>query len=157
MEDYIKLFQQLLNSLSPNCASLKISDEPLTGGLLIEVKPASSKAAKIDAIVESDFGVHLEFGVGAVFDVPLKGKRYTDLPCYDEVKALCTAVIAGEFEEKVLFVETKVLGAVKTKVLGAKARIFLEKPWIEKWRELEFHPGRKKEWKHFKYSPYIDT
>lgn len=144
--DYRTLFEDLSRTLPSGCASLVCGEEPTTGELIMQLIPASGKAARIEARVEMAVGVTLSFGEGAVFEVPLKGMRYTNLPCLEEVRALCLAVIAGRFEE--------VVYTAKSEVLGAKAKILLEKPVVESWRALRFYPFRKTEKKYLTYAPY---
>lgn len=147
-QDYARLFQDLVSSLPPHCASLKIVDDSSTGYLTVVVTPSSDKAARIHAEVDDRVGVTLSFGKGAVFEVPVKGMRYTNLPCLEEVRALCMAVMAGRFEEEVLLVGTD--------VLGARAKIYLDKPVNERWRELKFYPFRRIVKENLKYSAYCN-
>jgi hypothetical protein len=53
----------------------------------------------------------VSLGLGAVFEVPRGGHRYTDLNFLDEIRALCVAAIRGEFRETVLFKGDQVVGA----------------------------------------------
>lgn len=146
-DELLALFEQLVNSLPQGCASISVN--PLTGGMdfALDLVPGNPNAAAIGAAIHEGAVIYLYFGHGAVFEVPDTGRRYTSFPCLDEVRALCSAVMAGKFEEVVTFVDSRVVGARAKIDLGGEVA-------VEAWRELAFSPFRKEKKEYFKYSPY---
>ena len=81
------------------------------------LKPRNPKAAKIELRLENDFGVYVLFGEGAPFEVPFEGGYFTGKPWIEELRELCTAVITGNFQERLIFVRGRLKGSDHTLVL----------------------------------------
>src|SRR5260370_40832787 len=76
--------------------------------IIANIEPFDSYCASINAHLLCNYGVVLKVGKGAVFEVPLKGKRYTTFDFDKELEMLCTAVIDGRFVETVDFVDGEI-------------------------------------------------
>lgn len=148
-EDVCLLFQALVGQLPPGCASLRVteSSEATEGVDIIELVPSSPQAARITARVDEGHAVTLSIGEGAVYEIPERGIRYTSLPCTDEIKAICSAVINGRFEETLSLKRSDIVQAVgKLDVAG--------KTVASHWRQLFTNPFVRKEKRHIQYQPY---
>jgi len=75
--------------------------------------PKSDLAAKIEITYEPGYGYYLNVGEGSVFEIPLKGPRYTSAASVaDEINLLCQAVFAGRFQEKVTRTSKRIISAL---------------------------------------------
>lgn len=138
--------ESLIARLPAGCASLKTSEGSVHGQWFIEVEPANPRSARIQALVDPDM-VWLSLGLGGVFEVP-EGGRYTKYEYLEEIRLLCSGVIAGDYEEKVRMVGTD--------VLASRARITLSTGATAKsyWRRVFFNPFKKRSSVHKTYEPY---
>jgi hypothetical protein len=144
-KEFREVFDRLVARLPKECASYEVAQAE-GGKLHVCIEPANGRAAAIRAIVGGE-GVTLLFGRGAVFEVPSKGRRYTDLPCPEEVYALCSAVIAGMFQETVT--------SVGSRVVGARAKIDLgDSVASSMWREVLFYLPWKRKIESLAYPAY---
>lgn len=124
------------------------SPDPKTS--IIEIRPSNPKAARLEVRFEADFGAYLTVGVGSVFEIPLKGKRYTEFGFPQEVELLCRAVIEGNFKEYLLMSKGKLLGATGEVVLEDQR----SSPVKESWVRLGLGLLSRKERKVHSYEPY---
>lgn len=143
------LLEVLLKSLAPGCASLTISDREQNDDLIVEILPKNQEAARIRARVTRELVV-LCFGRGAVFEIPEEG-RYTGTAYLEEVRLLCSGVIAGKFEE--------IVTMVGSEVVGARAKVTLDTDDVASgvWRRMTLRLFRKTENVHLTYAPYCAT
>jgi hypothetical protein len=140
-----RLFERIVGGIPKGAASLTFT-ESKDDVLMAEVQPTDKNAATIRARLDR-YGVTLFLGRGTVIEVPSKGGRHTGLSCFEEVQEICSAVIAGKFEELVTLVDSR--------VVGAKAKIGLDDHVArERWRELVFLPFRRKKRELHRYTPY---
>jgi hypothetical protein len=111
--------------------------------------PSNAAAARIHVYVEEDSDVvGVTIGHSAVFEVPLEGHRYSDLPYLDEIRAICLAAIRGDVEETVWFKGGEVIGGT------ARARIGSREVG-DSWRRLFTNPLRHRTKSTFLYEPYV--
>lgn len=148
--DLVKaVFKDLVSDLPPGCASLEFSTDELTGHVLVKLSPTRPGAASIEARVTGDL-IYLFFGRGAVFEVPESG-RYTSCSYLEEIRLLCSGVIAGKLRERVSIKGSKVVGAQSVIHLGER------RPWAI-WRDViaffRLGRGRKEVWE---YQPYCEA
>jgi hypothetical protein len=144
-----RLFRDLAGALPPGAASLKIVEDPEPGeGLTVSLIPSAPTAARITARVDDACDVTLCFGKGAVYEVPLRGKRFTDSPCLEEVRLLCLAVIDGLFTETVWFQGDEVVQARAEVRIGGK-------PIRQFWRQVFTNPFRRRRRERVSYTPYV--
>jgi hypothetical protein len=140
------VFRELLADLPENAALIeKRSDSRST---VIELVPSNRNAAPICVIVPANEkeGVTLIAGKGSFFEIPKRGRRYTNLPLVEEVRSICSAVIGGKLEEWVVLDGTD--------VLQGKGILELDQPVTVRWRQVSFRPFRKKVRTHHRYEPW---
>lgn len=119
----------------------------INGELSIKIDPFLHTAAKISAKIVDGEGIYLFLGHGSVFEIPLRGGRYTDMPCQNEAIAICEATIKGNLRE---IVYTK-----DNNVVGAKSELQMDGQVISSsWRQFLTNPFRKTIESKFAYSPY---
>ena len=129
-KDFREVFDRLVARLPKECASYEVAQAD-SAKLHVCIQPANGRAAPIRSIVGGE-GVTLIFGRGAVFEVPSEGRRYTNLPCSEEVYTLCSAVTKGMFEE--------IITSLGSRVVGARAKIDLgDSVASSMWREVLFY------------------
>ena len=116
---------------------------------VLEMVPSRPNAAPVSAIVPADEseGVTLVAGKGSYFEIPREGRRYTSLPLFDEVKAICRAVIAGRFEEWVALDGDD--------VVRSKGVVDLNPAVVVRWRQLSWRACGRKLKTHHAYDPWI--
>ena len=146
-EEIQQLFKELMGRLPPGAASRAV--HPQLGnspGFHFELTPNTTTSARIAARITKK-GVVLFFGEAAIFEVPSRGRRYTDLDCLSEIRKLCIGVIDGNFEETVT--------RSGTLVIGGKGRIsFDDTVALEGWQTAFVNPFRGRERILKKYQPY---
>jgi hypothetical protein len=114
-------------------------------------EPFGHDCARINAMLRCNYGVYLNIGKAAVFEIPLTGKRYTEYPFAEELKLLCTGVISDGFSEVVV--------TVNGETVGANGRIII--PGIVKvasdgWLKLGKALFRRKIRTQYSYLPYYE-
>ena len=141
------LFRELLDALPEGCASIRRTSE--TRVVVLEMVPSRPSAAPISAIVPRDDrqGLTLVAGKGSYFEIPRDGHRYTDQPLFEEVKTICSAVIAGRLEEWVALDGAD--------VVRGKGTIGLHRTVTVRWRELSLRAFRHKLRNHCRYDPWV--
>jgi hypothetical protein len=138
---------RLMDLIPDGVATLSVEGTGSDGEYLI-LTPSNPRAASIhiDVNDHSDV-VTLTIGRGAVFEVPLEGKRYSDLPYLEEIRAICLAAIRGDITETVWFKGGEVIGgAGKAKIGSSEVG--------DSWRRLFTNPFRKSTKKKFIYDAY---
>lgn len=147
IEDIESLVLDLINRGAAGSAVVSVNaDLQGQARFQVEVKPKVFTAARI-AVRITQNAVVLFFGEAAIFEVPFRGHRYTDLDCLGEVRKLCEGVIEGRFEEAV----TRSNGVI----IGGKGRIDVGE-WVayENWHKAWVNPFRKRENVTRKYDAY---
>jgi hypothetical protein len=144
-----RLFQDLADALPPGAASLEIVEGSRPGeGLTIALVPSSPTAAQIGVRVDNALEVTLGFGKGSIYEVPAKGKRYTDSPCVEEVRLLCLAVINGLFTETIWLKGDEVVQARGEVRIGDKVVPHF-------WREILTNPLQRRRKERIMYTPFV--
>ena len=144
---FVSVFERLRKSMPPSSCTIEFGT---TGSDAIAiVKPTNVKAAEIDARLKLDFGVYLTLGKGTVFELPLKGKRYTNLPFFEELEAICKAVTLGKFEEGVSFVQDTVSSATGAVIIEGRKDMI-----TDSWVKIGWNLFRKKRTVHLTYESY---
>jgi hypothetical protein len=144
------LFGRLMDWLPRDTASLseESTNDP-EGGLDLVLVPRRVGAARIAAHVVRHLGVDLWCGEGAVFEVPLGGRRYSTLPCLEEVELLTRAVINGRFSETLWQRKGRVVAAIGKIDLGdRRARSAWARPFAVWLLRGEKHVSA--------YEPYVE-
>ena len=148
VQDAVKvLFQELLKGLPQDCALPRCTGDDRS--TMVELVPSRTGAASLSAIVpanESE-GVTLIAGRGSFFEIPEGGRRYTNLPLIEEMKAICNAVIAGHLEEWVVLDGDE--------VLQGRGILQLERPITVRWSHLSFRLFQRKRQTHHRYEPWV--
>jgi hypothetical protein len=140
---------RIVRSLPEGVATLSVGAGDTARRKDLILIPSNPAAARIHVQVDEDLDVvGLTVGRGAVFEVPLEGHRYTDLPYLDEIRAICLAAIRGDVEETVWFKGGDVVGG------AARARIG-SREIGDSWRQLFTNPLRRSTKKSFVYEPYV--
>lgn len=146
-EELQQLFTELIAKLRPGAALLVVNSELCqTSGFHIELRPNSTTSARIAARITNK-GVVLFLGQGAIFEVPSRGHRYTDLDCLDEVRTLSTGVIEGHFDETLMLSAGLIIGATGRVSFGDSIA-------CARWHKAFVNPFRKREKVTKKYDPY---
>lgn len=148
---YIQTLETLCKSLPAGCVSLQVDEsiEKFGKQVTVVLVPTNPDSARIHADLVVTYGAYLSFGRGAVFEIPLKGKRYTGLGFLAEVEALCKAVLQGRFEEDVVTVNGRVIGATGSVTLeSGQGKV------TDSWTRIAFDLFRKKVRSHHVYQPY---
>ena len=147
---FVSVFERLKKSMPTSSCTIEIDITGTTGSDAIAiVEPTNPKAARIYASLELDFGVYLSLGKGTAFELPLKGKRYTDLPFFEELEAICKAVMLGNFEEDVSFVEDKVSSATGAVLIEGRKDMI-----TDSWVKIGLNLFRKKRGARLTYESY---
>jgi hypothetical protein len=145
--DFLALFDDLAKSRSARL-DVQIREKVSDSDILAIVTPVNSRAAKIDARLELDFGVYLLLGQATPFEIPFDRRYYTKGPWLEELRAFCLAVIAGHFRENLIVIKGKVRGSDHEIVLPNGERI------VEKWRDGIISPWSKRTLQQVQYEPY---
>lgn len=146
-----RLFQAFADALPPDAASLTIVEDPRPGaGLTISLTPSSPTAAQISVNIATEHEVTLSFGRGSIYEVPARGRRYTDTPFLEEVRLLSSAVMQGRFTETIWLKEDEVVQSRGEVTIG-------DKPVAVFWRQLGSNPFRRRRKEMISYTPFIDT
>jgi len=147
---FVSVFERLKKSVPSSSCTIEFDLTGTTGSDAIAiVKPTNVKAAEIDARLKLDFGVYLTLGKGTVFELPLKGKRYTNLPFFEELEAICKAVVLGKFEEGVSFVQDTVSSATGAVIIEGRKDMI-----TDSWVKIGWNLFRKKRTVHLTYESY---
>ena len=115
LPDVASVFRQFFATLAPDKASLQF-DEQRDGEVYVRLIPANPEAAAIAARGGGQRRYELLVGRGTPFEIVPPRGPYAQLPPAEEVRAICTAVISGNFREVVWTVGktvTKTLGMLK--------------------------------------------
>jgi hypothetical protein len=147
----IQQLEHLCHELADTRSELSLlRDRHKTGSDLLAIFiPHNPNAARIEMRLASDFGVDLLLGQGAPFEVPFKGGYHSRKSWLDEVRAFCMAVMAGNFEEKLIIVRGELRGSDHQLVLPSGKKI------VEHWRTTGLIlPWSKKEVRLVRYEPY---
>lgn len=163
-EGFLQLFRRLAGDFVPGRAS--IAEKTFGTSDEIELCPSNPRAARILVIVPKDQapvvtlatgrrsifeiprgGVTLVIGKGTIFEIPEGGGRYTEHhSVIEEAEAICRAVLAGRFEERV-----KTIGE---NVVFSRGTVDLPPPVTARWRQLFYNPFRRTSVSHLHYEAY---
>lgn len=152
-EGFLQLFRKLAADFGSGRAS--IAEETFSTSDEIELCPLNPRAARILVIVPKDeapalthvtgkrsiFGiprgtVTLVIGKGTIFEIPKEGGRYTEHhSVIEEAEAICRAVLAGRFEERV-----KIKG---DDVVFSRGTVDLPPPVTARWGRIFRNPFRR--------------
>jgi hypothetical protein len=144
-----QLFKGFAEALPPDSATLTIVEDPRPGeGLTLSLTPSSPTAAQISVRVDNACEVTLSFGEGSIYEVPTRGRRYTDAPFLEEVRLLCSAVIEGRFTETIWLKGAEVVQTRGEVRIGDKVIPHF-------WRQLFTNPFRRRRMKTISYSPFV--
>ena len=147
----IEQLEHLCHELADSRSELSLlRDKHKTGSDLVATFiPHNPNAAKIEIRLAREFGVDLLLGQGAPFEVPFKGGYHTRQSWLDEVRAFCTAVMKGNFQEKLTVVRGKLRGSDHQLLLPNGKKI------VEHWRGTGIvAPWANKEVRLVQYEPY---
>ena len=145
----LQQLESLCQELAGSRAKLSLFRHEKSDDMVAIVEPYNAKAAKIDLRLELEFGVYLLLGRASPFEVPFKGGYYTRSGWLDEVRDFCIAVIAGNFQEKLILVRGEVKGSDHQLELPGGKKI------IEHWRGPGIiAPWTRKEVQLIRYEPY---
>ena len=143
-----QLFQGFAEALPPDSATLTIVEDPRPGeGLTLSLTPSSPTAAQISVRVDNPYEVTLSFGKGSIYEVPTRGRRYTDAPFREEVRLLCSAVMGGRFTETIWLKGDEVVQTRGEVRIGDKVIPHF-------WRQLFTNPFRRRRKKTISYTPF---
>lgn len=114
------------------------------------IKATNRTAADIRIIVpEGGEPLTVVAGRGTVFEIPSRGRRYSDLPALDELEAICRGVMTNGLEETITLVGDEVLrGSGSVRLPGAV------NPTTVRWARLSLRPFAKKEKRSDRYDPW---
>lgn len=102
-EHFGQLFHKLANELASGKAVLR--EESFVDRELIDLCPSNPRAARIRVILPKNRAVGvitLVVGKGTIFEIPEGGGQYTEhYSAIEETEAICRAVLAGRFRERV--------------------------------------------------------
>ena len=143
------VIEKTFNAAPPESCKLTFRDGDDLSNVIADIEPFDSYCAPIDARLLCNYGVVLKVGRGAVFELPLKGRRYTKLEFNKELELLCTAVIEGHFLETVDIVDGEIVGAI-----GRIDVPDVAKPVKDAWAKIGKTLFRKKTRVQYSYSPY---
>lgn len=144
-----RLFEGFADALPPDAASLTIVEDPRPGeGLTISLIPSSPTAAQISVRVDNAYEVTLSFGKGSIYEVPTRGRRYTNSPFLEEVRLLCSAVMKGLFTETIWLKGDEVVQTRGEVRIGDKVVPHF-------WRQLFTNPFRRRRKETISYTPFV--
>jgi hypothetical protein len=148
-EQIVSLFRELVKECSQNSVSLRVqpNQEPTLKGTRLELTPTLSTAAKIVAVALDRGVVYLTFGRATPFELQTENGSPGGPPPLAQIKALCSAVMQGKFEEKLWLVDSQVFKCTGKIALGDKV--------VTIHYRGSFHPFGKTKKEHIKYSPYL--
>lgn len=143
--------QELLSDILAGLPSGSVSLERAPGenSVVLRAVPSRAGAAPISIVVPKDesHGVVLIAGRGSFFEVPPRGRRYTNLPLGDEIRAICLATIAGRLEEWVVFAGAE--------VVRGKGVIEIPPTITVRWGQITSLFRRDKHKVHYQYQPWV--
>lgn len=140
--------QQLAQGWASDKASLSTKD--LADHLEIHLSPVNPRAAEILLIIPAGQrdDVTIILGKGSIFEVPENGGRYTGhRSVAAEVAAICEAVIAGKFTERVKL-------DARNEVFSSRGTVDLPPLITARWRQLFYNPFRRTSTRSLSYEPY---
>jgi hypothetical protein len=144
-----EVITRLARSLPADTAELTVEAGDVPRSKAIRLAPRNPRAAPIDAYVDPETEyVGITVGHGTVFEVPMAGRRYSDLDFRDEVRAICLAAIRGDVRETVWFKGGEVVGGKGSATIGSQEV-------GDSWRALFTNPFRRRTKKSFLYEPYV--
>lgn len=136
----VEMFETILAALPPGSAKLETQQQP-DGEVSVRLIPNNPAAAPIAARGGGQLRYELVLGQGTIYEI-LPGRRFP----VETLRAVCSAVIAGDFEETVYMVGKTVAKAVgKLKVHGKTQQT---RAW------LGFYPFVPKKKRVIQYAPY---
>jgi hypothetical protein len=140
------LFKELLGDLPNDCAFLRL--EAGDRATVIKMVPTDPKAAPITVIVPDDENadVTLVAGKGSYFEIPRTGRRYTNLPLLEELRAISRAVVNGKLHEEVTMDSGEVVSGI--------GHTEVPDPVTVRWRKLSFRAFGKTQTVRLRYEPY---
>lgn len=148
------MLREMANGLDPNRVTFKVVTDPVAtgGGIIVSLTPMDETSAIIVAHADANFGgVDLVFGKNTVLEIPSEGHGYTDLPCLDEVRALCSSVMQGDFSEDVWTQGTDLIRTKGNLKLGGKELR------LHHWQKLFWNPFKKITRTKIVYAPYAGS
>jgi len=138
---------QLARALPQNAAS--VTRESTEDGAAVLLTPTNEHSAEVRIEVMADLPqVFVNAGRGGVFEVPVEGRRYSDLDALDEIRAICVAVIHGEFHERVWLKGEEVVGGHGVVRIGSSEA-------GDRWRKLFTNPFTRTVKRSYSYAPYV--
>jgi hypothetical protein len=106
----VNLLQELVRGTLAGKAELLISrmpGHPEWTEPYFELRPSNPRSARIAGIVVNGDGIDMTIGSAAVLDLRAEGSSLSkDLPCEEEFRLICNAVIRGGFTE-VLYMNSR--------------------------------------------------
>lgn len=146
MPPVLTVLQELVDALPAGCVTLTTESKP-DGDTSVRLVPRNSDAAPIMARGGGHFRYELVIGKGTLYEIMPEG-NYLNRSGVEELRAICTAVFAGSFQETV-----HTVGKTVTKTIGrltTEGKTFESKAWHA------FYPLIPKKKKLIKYGPYCD-
>jgi hypothetical protein len=140
---------RIARSLPDGAAKLTVEagDTPTSKSIML--RPRNPAAAPIDVYVDPETEyVGVTLGRGTVFEVPIQGRRYSDLDFCDEIRAICLAAIRGDVSETVWFKGQEVVEARGRAKIGSREV-------GDSWRAVFTSPFRRRTKRTFVYEPYV--
>jgi hypothetical protein len=143
----LTVLQDLVHTLPTGCATLT-TDFSADGDTFVRLVPRNSDAAPIAARGGGRFHYELVVGEGTLYEIKPEG-NYLNRSGVEDLRAICSAVFAGNFQETVYSV-----GKTVTKTIGkltTEGKTFETKAWHA------FYPLVPKKKKLVQYAPYCDA
>lgn len=147
LPDVVNLFQTILANLPPGSARLE-TEHREDGEVRVKLIPSNPLAAKMVARGGGKMGYDLSVGSGTLFEIIPSRKMTTNRSAVEEFRAICEAVIDGNFEETVYTVEGKTVKTV------GKLTIDNKSTKTRQW--YSFYPLVPKKKRVIKYAPYFE-
>ena len=145
--EFREMFEHLAEELGSGRASVQARS--LGDQDWVELNPSNPSAARIRAILPKrrEAGVTVVVGVGTIFEIPDEGGRYTERrSVVEEAEAICRAVLAGRFKERV-----RLRG---DRVTSSKGTLDLPPPITVKWGRMFCNPLQRVSVRDLSYEAY---
>ena len=146
LDDVASVVDQLARALPPTAAVVTRESTEDGAAILLSPKGEHSADVRID-IMAGNPHVFISAGHGGIFEVPPEGHRYSDLDLLDEIRAICLAVIRGEFRETVWFKGDEVVGGHGVVRIGSS-------DVGDRWRKVFSNPFTRTVRRSYSYAPY---